>query len=401
MTQETFEGIISFGGEIYPIEDQIGGGALCGGSPYVPSVLPLKDGRLLLASNLWRGGNFKGVPGGGTYGVTSADGGKTWSELFSLKIKGGESVKGGHCSLLRLKSGAIGLICFDTFYRSEDEGETWSKPAAIGPRKWGNHVRNDCAIVLKSGRILAPAYMSPPLAKIMGEGDMDFNFGIAHYSDDEGKTWYESKTIILVPFDADYKGIQMWDEWSVVELKDGRLLGMGRTNLNRLFQCISKDQGDTWEQVEPTQLVSGDTPCIVRRIPTTDDLLVIWNQTSSKEWQRYLTRHRLSCAISRDEGKTWESFKNLESLDDVTRVELSEIKRYHTDSKKYSTYHQPEDRKRYHKAPGALRVAYPTCTFLNDKVIITYGYGCKYDPVGYVACKIKVVPVKWFYENND
>jgi hypothetical protein len=129
--------------------------------------------------------------------------------------------------------------------------------------------------------------------------------------------------------------------------------------------------------------------------------LVIWNQTSSKEWQRYLTRHRLSCAISRDEGKTWENFKNLESLDDVTRVELSEIKRYHADPQKYSTYHQPEDRKRYHKAPGALRVAYPTCTFLNDKVIITYGYGCKYDPVGYVACKIKVVPVKWFYENND
>ena len=340
---------------------------------------------------------------GGTYGITSADGGKTWSDPFALKIKGGGYVKGGHCSLLRLKSGAIGLICFDTFYRSEDEGETWSKLPAIGPRKWGNHVRNDCAIVLKSGRILVPAYMSPPTAKVAGRGDMDLSFGIARYSDDEGKTWHESKSIILVPLDGGRKGMEMWDEWSVVELKDGRLLGMGRTTVNRLFQCISKDQGETWEQVEPTQLVSGDTPCIVRRIPTTGDILVIWNQTSSDEWERYLTRHRLSCAISRDEGKTWENFKNLESLDDVTRVEPSEIKRYSVNRRKYghSTYHQPEDRKRYHKAPGALRIAYPTCTFLNDKAVITYGYGCNLDPVGYVACKIKVIPVKWFYESND
>ena len=113
-----------------------------------------------------------------------------------------------------------------------------------------------------------------------------------------------------------------------MELKDGRWLGMGRTVLNRLFQCISEDQGETWEKVRPTQLASGDTPCIIRRIPKTDDLLVIWNQTSSQEWQCYLTRHRLSSAISRDEGKTWESFKNLESLDDVPLIELSEIKRF-------------------------------------------------------------------------
>jgi len=35
---ESFEGIVSFGGEIYPISDKIGGGALRKGSPYVPTA---------------------------------------------------------------------------------------------------------------------------------------------------------------------------------------------------------------------------------------------------------------------------------------------------------------------------------------------------------------------------
>ena len=111
-----------------------------------------------------------------------------------------------------------------------------------------------------------------------------------------------------------------------------------------------------------------------------------------------LIRHRLSCAISKDDGKTWEHFKNLESLDDVTKIEPPEIKLYSEMYQKYVGYRQPDDLKRYHKAPGPLRIGYPTLCFLNDKAVITYGYGCKDDTVGYVACKIKVLPIEWFYE---
>ncbi len=49
-------------------------------------------------------------------------------------------------------------------------------------------------------------------------------------------------------------------------------------------------------------------------------------------------------------------------------------------------------------ALGLFRVAYPTLCFLDDKAIITYGYGCKDDTVGYVACKIRVLPIEWFYK---
>ena len=398
MSSLEIEGIISFGGEIYPIEDTIGGGALRRGSPYVPSVLPLRDDRLLLTAADFKGGSFEGYPDAGTYGITSTDMGRTWSDPLPLCTESGGFVRGGHGSLVRLKSGALGLIDWDAFYRSEDEGRTWSEPVVIGPRKWGHHVRNDCAVVLENGRIVAPAYMYPPTVDDAStEGTDELAFGLAHCSDDEGKTWQESETLIVVPLDGGRRGLYAWDEWSLVELKDGNLLGMGRTCLNRLFQCISEDQGATWSKIEPTCLSTDGSPCLLRRIPSTGDLLVIWTQTSAEEFQMYLTRHRLTCAVSRDEGKTWGNFRNLESLDDTAWVEPAEIKRYQVDPK-YPGYHQPEDRKRYHRAPGALRVGYPTCTFVGDRAIITYGYGCADDPIGYVACKIRVLGVGWFYE---
>ncbi len=394
---EIFEGIVDVSGTVYPIEDIVGGGALKVVSPYESSAIGLADGRLLMVYAAVQS-RREGARGQGYHGITSADQGRTFGEPFPLRTTEGGDVKGGRpISLLRLRSGALGLICGETFYRSADEGKTWMGGVAIGQKKWGMHVRNDCALVLKSGRIMAPAYMCRFGPEAISEHIEEFGFGIAYYSDDEGETWQESKNVIFVPLDKGLRGMYMWDEWSLVELKDSRLLGMGRTNLGRLFQSISDDQGETWQAPDPTQLAADSAPCLLRRIPTTGDLLIIWTQASAEELQAYLTRHRLSCAISRDEGKTWENFKNLESLDDVARIDPSEIKIYHHEPR-FPTYHQPEDRKRYHRAPGPLRCAYPTCTFIEDKAVITCGYGCKYDTVGYVACKIRVLPIQWFYE---
>ena len=44
--------------------------------------------------------------------------------------------------------------------------------------------------------------------------------------------------------------------------------------------------------------------------------LLVWNQISTKELLSGQLRHRLSTAISKDSGKTWTHFRNLESLDD-------------------------------------------------------------------------------------
>lgn len=72
-----------------------------------------------------------------------------------------------------------------------------------------------------------------------------------------------------------------------------------------------------------------NSPCTMKRIPTTGDLVLVWNQMSNNEIERGYRRGRLSMAISKNDGLTWENFKTLElspGLEDVKRVELSPVK---------------------------------------------------------------------------
>src|SRR4030095_14109829 len=110
------------------------------------------------------------------------------------------------------------------------------------------------------------------------------------------------------------------------------------------------------------------------RIPSTGDLLLIWNQISTAEILSGLSRHRLSTAISKDEGGSWSQFRNVEVLDDRAYIEpppsLPQLYRM----KDYG-YRQPSDSRSYPHAPGCLRVCYPTVAFWKNEVAIAYDYG--------------------------
>ena len=87
-------------------------------------------------------------------------------------------------------------------------------------------------------------------------------------------------------------------------------------------------------------------------------------------------------------------------------------------------HRQPLDRERYHRAPGPLRWSYPTCAFLEDRAVITYGRSVLGDPgvisrtygmdfaglverLGFEIVegkaktrgdnKVRVLPIEWFY----
>ena len=124
-------------------------------------------------------------------------------------------------------------------------------------------------------------------------------------------------------------------------------------------------------------------------------------------------RHRLTCAVSKDDGETWGHYRNLESLDDTTYITPGEIKPF-----LQAPFVQPTDRKRYHKAPGPLRMSYPTLTFWKDLVVITYGvsvlgtreelkdnFAVDLDELAAVygyddrarGNRVRVLPIDWFY----
>ncbi len=109
-------------------------------------------------------------------------------------------------------------------------------------------------------------------------------------------------------------------------------------------------------------------------------------------------RHRLSCAVSDGQGATWGNFKNLESLDDATVItpppdqDTFSLQPYES----YG-YRQPQPGlKRYHRAPGILRICYPSVAFVGDEVAIAYDIGEGTLGDGVHGCRLRVIPTRWF-----
>jgi hypothetical protein len=341
------------------------------------------------------------------------DHGRTWSETFAVRETDGTHIRIAygcpHLSLLHLKSGRLGLVHGGpatrpgrdgtmVFRTSDDNGKSWSKETAIDPIF--AVCLNQAARVLSSGRIVVPVmkWISPYTGGESEDENNNLCFSWVYYSDDEGQTWYRSLSELLVMLDRGRGGYTHFEETSLEELTDGSLLMYGRTELGQPYQSTSKDQGVSWTNPKPVELASAYTPTLLMRIPSTKDLLVAWNQTSTEEIQAGLNRHRLSTAISKDEGKTWTHFRNLESLDDRVRIEPP-----HGKPKVHRmvphAYLQPTDLKRYPHAPGCVRVCYPTPAFFEDEVTFVYDYGIGVDEFkGQYAAKVKIVSMDWLYD---
>lgn len=282
------------------------------------SMIELKDGKIMFVYSHFYGGKADNAPAflAARY---SSDKGETWNEKDEVVIEneGEENIMS--VSLLRLKSGEIVLgyciknslkDCKYYIRKSLDEGKTWSEKILVTNAEFeeGNYfvVNNDRIIQLSSGRIIVPSSYHPcPSGKWE-----DFRPGrvIIFYSDDNGKTWKASKTILFSPDKEDKYGLQ---EPGVIELKDGRILMWMRTNLGSQFYSYSEDAGETWSEAKPSPLISPLSPASIKRIPKTGDLFVVYNDRSGRfplteHENPYQNRTPLVCAISKDEGETWE-----------------------------------------------------------------------------------------------
>lgn len=324
------------------------------------AVVELKDGRLLLVWSDFTGGASDWVQAQ-ISGKHSSDGGRTWSETFTVVPNAGQM--NTYCpSLLRLRSGELGLSYFvknsvsdNTVYwqRSRDEGRTWGEPVAVTPEPGYHLIINDRAVQLSSGRIVLPISWVPDYFDTAS-----FRVFCA-YSDDQGESWRHGATEIALP----RRGAM---EPLVVERRDGSLLMSIRTQLGDQYRAESSDGGDTWHDVRPLGVVGSEAPAGLKRIPSTGDLLLIWNNCFDPA-RRHFGRSPLTAAISRDEGETWENKRNLEVEPDRT-------------------------------------FAYPSILFRGDpslrsgqgEVLLTY-WRSRTDPDG-LELKLRILPVSWFYD---
>ena len=293
----------------------------------------------------------------------STDGGRSWSEKLTLQ-ENSEADNVKHPNLLRLPSGRI-LFSYTArdmrnndlrvmLKHSDDECETWSTPVQIssGPEVYFTNA--DHILQHSSGRIILPCHAGG----FYDKGDHWQAFCL--YSDDEGRSWQESATRIDLPA----RGAE---EPAVVERPDGSLVAVLRTSLGKLYRATSSDRGESWSQAESTGLDSPAVATGMKRIPTTGDLLLIWNNavpygmTVPGSSVTHQPRNPLTSAVSRDEGATWEHVKNVENR------------------------------------PGYDN-GYPSVTFAADEALIGYYANVTSGVTGIVSeLRLKIFAIDWFY----
>ena len=280
------------------------------------AFVSLKDGRILFVYSHFTGG-------GGDHsaahlaGRISSDGGRTWirEDRVIVKNEGGMNVMS--VSLLRLQSGEIALFyllknseqdCRPVMRLSSDEGETWGTPVMCITDEVGYYVlNNDRAIQLKNGRLVLPVC----LHWVKGAPKADWQGELMCYlSDDNGKTWHRSKTA-QKGYDASGKRITT-QEPGVVELKDGRVMMFIRASGGCQYLAYSPDGGDTWSAPVASEIKSPVSPATIKRLPSTGDLLLVWNDHADIPASLSARRVPLSTAVSKDDGKTWRCVKVLE-----------------------------------------------------------------------------------------
>lgn len=267
----------------------------------------LSDGRILFVYTHFTGGGAD-ESSADLVARTSADEGRTWSDAVQV-VPRGTAMNVMSASLLRLADGRIALFhlaknsmsdCRLHMLSSTDEGATWHEPILCMPEAGCFVVNNDRVIQLKSGRLVVAAarhhFVADRDGPATGHGQ-----AICFLSDDVGKTWRAGRTTL----DAPQKSRAGLQEPAVVELRDARLLMLIRTDLGFQYQSISTDGDDTWSAAQPSPLASPLSPCSIKRVPKTGDLLVIWNDHRATLASLRNKRTPFSAAISTDEGKTW------------------------------------------------------------------------------------------------
>lgn len=299
--------------------------------PEFPPGAPAWSGRstLVMPGGVWHRYAAKKLPDGPNSQLVyfeSDDEGLSWSEPYVAGELPGDSW-GGAAALLD-RRGELHLF----FTRSRREGvgntpavnrfiDVWHVRSTDGRTKWeapkrifeGYTGAISPAIQLSTGRILLPIGMwvsGRPRGAPFGAHEVS-----AYYSDDDGATFTLSPARLVSPVSDDYNGDKVGAcEPAAIELKDGRVLMMMRTQAGFLYESISTDGGATWPDATPSVLYSSTGPPSLLRLPD-DRIVLFWNHCVMPQKVDgqgvYGGRDALHGAIADPELKRWHGLREV------------------------------------------------------------------------------------------
>ena len=300
-------------------------------------LVVLKDGTLLVAWTDFYGGVSSDFALARISGIKSTDAGRTWGTPFTLvENTGGLNIMS--VSFLRLQNGEILFFyCIKNsktdlklmVRRSSDEAKTWSEPMTVTPEVGYNVMNNARAVLLNDGRIICPVASTEEAIR---KGEVYRT--VMYFSDDDGHTWKRGKGEVH----CEKRGAM---EPGVIELKDGRLLQIIRTQFGLIWHAHSSDRGDTWTEAKPWTVVTPEAPSTLVRLPDNGDFLLVYNPIAQLSAASHSGRRTpMAAAISNNEGATWQRIKLVEN--DLTRTYAYFSVRIH-DGRVLLVYHSSKD----------------------------------------------------------
>ncbi|QNN23223.1 sulfatase-like hydrolase/transferase [Planctomycetales bacterium ZRK34] len=272
----------------------------------IPSIARAPGGRLWAA---WYGGGKKEGPNNYIMLSTSGDDGQNWSDLKLVvdpPFRASEPavwVDPGGRLWLAINLYPKGLGGGDTqmwAVTTDDPDQadpTWSKPRLLA-RNLNNFNK---PIVLKSGAWLWPA------------GDWWMGRDLKHpsrplLSDDQGRSFQPGGPVLVPP------KVREFDEYNVVELRDGRLWLLTRTTSGRPYESFSSDGGKTWSPATASATIRHTHSRHFLTRLRSGNLMLIKHGPIDQN----VGRSQLMAFVSSDEGRTWQGGLMLDEREQVS-----------------------------------------------------------------------------------
>ena len=338
------------------------------GSQLPPGELPQSTLKKKLPQMRLTSGKLFKDAGGRSH--TSTDGGKTWVKGGTLN-RYGMGGKLANVAIQIQKGKYKGRIVIPFYLEMDGEHPDYTRNQRGGYAIW------------KGKKIVLQTHTHVP--------EMAGSFVV--FSDDEGKTWKTSKGFLMGYFKDGHMGHLSCEEPAVAELKDGRLLCYMRSATGRILKSYSSDGGEYWTKVQWTDIPMSNSPCALARIPKTGDLVMIWNQMSAEDIKKGYRRGRLTVGISKDDGQTWENLRIMELSPGCKRT--TDIKAPPKTAMLRGG--QGPDQVLSEIPDGFTHYHYPQIHFSEDGQTIFFLYLVS-TPKGGLPSKWRPFPVSWLYE---
>lgn len=281
-----------------------------GSYPGWPWISRTPSGRLVC---VWREGTVHEFSAAGRLMLSrSRDQGRTWTPAVTFLDEPGVDDRNVAIQCL---SNRDWLVCYNSYapdprnpkapaisrthtLRTKDAGRTWSKPHPVCDL---DARTRSAPIRLKTGELVLPFYRAPGDQSLVG------------VSSNDGASW----EVVEIANGPGFVG----DEWDVVELPDGRLLGIIRNSASSpapetrgwFYQTESRDGGRTWTPARRTNLrdTRSTSPAQIflhqgRPVVLYSDarmVSVVMAITEDPAFLKWKVEQQLSCYVYRPDNK--------------------------------------------------------------------------------------------------